>query len=48
MALKGKISGVRSIKKSAAISFAERDDLCSEWEKIYNNLEDEDRISKHA
>lgn len=42
--LKGKISGVRSIKKSAVISFAERDDLWSEWEKIYNNLEDEDRI----
>ena len=42
--LKGKISGVRNIKKSAVISFAERDDLWSEWEKIYNNLEDEDRI----
>jgi predicted phage terminase large subunit-like protein len=43
--LKGKISGVRNIKKSAVISFAERDDLWSEWEKIYNNLEDEDRIN---
>lgn len=42
--LKGKIPGVRSIKKSAVISFAERDDLWAEWEAKYNNLLDLDRI----
>ncbi|GAB6180381.1 hypothetical protein JCM14036_17000 [Desulfotomaculum defluvii] len=42
--LRGKIPGVRSIKKSAVISFAERDDLWSEWESKYNNLQDLDRI----
>lgn len=42
--LKGKIPGVRSIKKSAVISFAERDDLWSDWEAKYNNLQDLDRI----
>ncbi|AOZ75743.1 hypothetical protein AC231_04745 [Clostridium pasteurianum] len=42
--LKGKIPGVRSIKKAAVISFAERDDLWAEWETKYNNLQDEDRI----
>lgn len=36
--LKGKIPGVRSIKKSAVITFAERDDLWSDWEAKYNNL----------
>ncbi len=42
--LKGKIPGVRSIKKSAVINFAERDDLWSEWEAKYNNLQDLDRV----
>lgn len=42
--LKGKIPGVRSIKKSAVLSFSDRDDLWSEWEKLYNNLQDLDRI----
>jgi len=42
--LKGKIPGVRSIKKAAVICFAERDDLWSEWEAKYNNLLDLDRI----
>lgn len=42
--LKEKIPGVRSIKKSAVISFAERDDLWNEWESKYNNLQDLDRI----
>jgi hypothetical protein len=43
--LKGKIPGVRSIKKSAVIQFSDRDDLWSEWEQQYNNLQDEDRIN---
>lgn len=43
--LKGKIPGVRSIKKSAVIRFSERDDLWSEWEALYNNLQDGDRIN---
>lgn len=43
--LKGKIAGVRSIKKEAVIQWSERDDLWSEWEKLYNNLEDQDRIN---
>lgn len=42
--LKGKIAGVRSIRKSAILSFSDRDDLWGEWERIYNNLEDIDRI----
>ncbi|MHB8127313.1 MAG: hypothetical protein ACYDEJ_17160 [Desulfitobacteriaceae bacterium] len=42
--LKGKIPGVRSIKKSAVICFAERDDLWSDWEAKYNNLQDLDKI----
>ena len=42
--LKGKIPGVRSIKKAAVICFAEREDLWSEWEAQYNNLQDLDRI----
>ena len=42
--LKGKIPGVRSIKKSAIISWSERDDLWSQWETKYNNLQDLDRI----
>lgn len=42
--LKGKISGVRSIKKASIISFAERDDLWADWQVKYNNLQDEDRI----
>lgn len=42
--LKGKISGVRSIRKSAIISFSERDDLWGEWERRYNDLADEERI----
>lgn len=42
--LKGKISGVRSIRKSAVICFADRDDLWAEWERLYNNLQDQDRI----
>ena len=42
--LKGKISGVRSIRKASIISWAERDDLWSEWESKYNNLQDLDRI----
>ncbi|KPV56960.1 hypothetical protein QJ48_24800 [Paenibacillus sp. A3] len=43
--LKGKIPGVRSIRKSAVIQFSERDDLWSEWERLYNNLQDEDRVN---
>jgi hypothetical protein len=43
--LKGKIPGARSIKKSAVINFSERDDLWAEWEAIYNNLQDADRIN---
>lgn len=42
--LKGKIPGVRSIKKSAIIKWSEREDLWSEWETKYNDLQDEDRI----
>lgn len=42
--LKGKISGVRSIRKASIINWAERDDLWSEWEIKYNNLEDLARI----
>ena len=42
--LKGKIPGVRSIRKSAIISFSSRDDMWGEWERLYNNLEDRDRI----
>jgi len=42
--LKGKIAGVRSIRKGAVISWAERDDLWSEWEIKYNDLQDLDRI----
>ena len=42
--LKGKIPGVRSIKKSAIIKWSERDDLWADWEIKYNNLHDEDRI----
>ncbi|MFL0194832.1 phage terminase large subunit [Clostridium sp. WILCCON 0269] len=42
--LKGKIPGVRSIKKSAVISWSVRDDLWAEWQIKYNNLQDEDRI----
>lgn len=43
--LKGKIPGVRSIRKAAVIQFSDRDDLWSEWEMKYNNLQDEDRIN---
>lgn len=43
--LKGRIPGVRSIKKAAIIQWSERDDLWSEWEKQYNNLSDQDRIN---
>ncbi|AOZ93625.1 phage terminase large subunit [Paenibacillus crassostreae] len=43
--LKGKIPGVRSIRKAAVIQFSERDDLWAEWEIKYNNLQDEDRIN---
>lgn len=42
--LKGRISGVRSIKKSAIINWSLRDDLWSEWERSYNDLKDLDRI----
>lgn len=42
--LAGKIPGVRSIKKSAVISFSERDDLWGEWEAKYNKLQDLNRI----
>jgi predicted phage terminase large subunit-like protein len=42
--LKGKIPGVRSIKKSAIIHWAERDELWSQWQTKYNNLQDLDRI----
>jgi predicted phage terminase large subunit-like protein len=42
--LKGRIPGVRSIKKSAIISWSARDDLWSEWEKLYNDLKDLDRL----
>ena len=42
--LKGKIPGVRSIRKASIISWAERDDLWSAWEAKYNNLQDLDRI----
>ncbi|MDD3137758.1 MAG: hypothetical protein PHX08_02150 [Lachnospiraceae bacterium] len=43
--LKGKIPGVRSIRKAAIISFSDRADLWGEWEKLYNNLKDPDRIN---
>lgn len=43
--LKGRIPGVRSIKKAAIIQWSERDDLWSEWEKLYNDLSDLDRIN---
>lgn len=43
--LKGKIPGVRSIRKAAIISFSDRADLWGEWEKLYNNLKDLDRIN---
>ncbi|MDY4785113.1 phage terminase large subunit [Pygmaiobacter massiliensis] len=43
--LKGKIPGVRSIRKSAVLSFSDRDDLWGEWERRYNNLPDPDRIN---
>ncbi|MGG1619713.1 hypothetical protein ACIFO6_24130, partial [Paenibacillus sp. NRS-1781] len=43
--LKGKIPGVRSVRKAAVLQFSERDDLWSEWERQYNNLQDEDRIN---
>lgn len=42
--LKGRIPGVRSMKKAAINQWSERDDLWSEWEKQYNNLLDQDRI----
>lgn len=42
--LKGKIPGVRSIRKSAIISFSSREDLWGTWEQLYNNLQDGDRI----
>ena len=42
--LKGKIPGVRSIKKAAIIEWSPRDDLWSKWEQLYNHLQDEDRI----
>jgi len=42
--LKGQISGVRSIRKSAIISWSSREDLWEQWEKLYNNLADENRI----
>ncbi len=42
--LKGKIAGVRSIRKSAIIGWSPRDDLWGEWEKLYNDLNDEDRL----
>ena len=42
--LKGKIPGVRSIRKASVIGWAERDDLWGEWEVKYNNLQDLDRI----
>ena len=42
--LKGKIPGVRSIKKAAITNFSDASDLWAEWEKTYNNLEDLDRI----
>jgi len=43
--LKGKIPGVRSIRQSAVLSFSERDDLWGEWERLYNDLSDDDRIN---
>ncbi len=43
--LKGKISGVRSIRKAAILSFSERDDLWGEWERLYNDLSDPERIA---
>lgn len=42
--LKGKIPGVRSIKKASIIGWSARDDLWAEWELKYNNLQDLDRI----
>ena len=42
--LKGKIPGVRSIRKAAIINWSERDDLWSEWEAKYNDLKDFNRI----
>ncbi|MFB5088322.1 phage terminase large subunit [Psychrobacillus sp. PGGUH221] len=43
--LKGRIPGVRSMKKASINQWSERDDLWSEWEKQYNNLLDQDRIN---
>ncbi|MDD4690540.1 MAG: phage terminase large subunit, partial [Eubacteriales bacterium] len=42
--LRGKIPGVRSIKKASIINWSARDDLWAEWESKYNNLQDLDRI----
>jgi hypothetical protein len=42
--LRGKIPGVRSIKKASIINWSARDDLWADWESKYNNLQDLDRI----
>lgn len=36
--LKGKIPGVRSIRRAAVICFSDRDDLWGKWEMLYNDL----------
>ena len=41
--LKGKIAGVRSIRKAAIIKWSESE-LWSDWQIKYNDLQDEDRI----
>ena len=43
--LKGRISGVKAIKKSAITNFSPRVDLWGEWESKYNNLKDIHRIA---
>jgi len=42
--LKGKIPGVRSIRKASIVKWSESD-YWSEWETKYNNLQDDDRIN---
>ena len=41
--LKGKVAGVRSIRKSSIINWSESEHW-AEWETKYNDLQDEDRI----
>ena len=42
--LNNKIAGVKSIRKSAVEEFSTRDDLWLEWQRLYTNLDDINRI----